>query len=193
MRREERLRRLAGKPLNVDLSRRGDFTPENGWRIDDVRTRLPAGSFEAAKRIARDYDFAEPSIVRATFDRDTALEERNMLLELRFLGLRIYAGVRVGDVYDEERELDGRPGHVWGWNYRTLKGHVEQGQMDWQVWCFPEPGEVLFRISAFSKPARDGNPILALGFRLFGRREQLKFLHRTSERMAHLAARATSG
>ena len=42
-------------------------------------------------------------------------------------------GVRVGDVYDEQRQLSGRRGRVFGWNYRTLRGHVERGQMDWQV------------------------------------------------------------
>jgi len=187
MRREERLRRLAEKRLNFDLSKRAQFTRENGWRIDDVRTPLPPGSFDVARRIARDYDFAEPSIVRATFDPDTPLERRNMLLELRFLVLRIYAGVRVGDVYDETRELDGREGRVWGWNYRTLQGHVERGQMDWQVWCFPE-GDVLFRISSFAQPSGGGNVFIRLGFRLVGRREQLRFLRMTAARMARLSS-----
>ena len=107
-----------------------------------------------------------------------------MLLVLHFHWLRIRVGVRVGDVYDDERELDGRPGRLFGWNYRTLEGHVEQGQMDWQVWKFPDSGEVLFRIHSFSRPARGGNPLLRIGFRLFGRQEQLRFLKLTAERMA---------
>jgi uncharacterized protein (UPF0548 family) len=194
---DSRLAALATKRLNFDPSDRERFTTANGWRLDDVRQPLPSeppgpplpnGSWEAARRLARDYDFAEPSIVRAIFDHKQPLENRNMLLELRFYGLRFHVGVRVGDIYDEMVEAGGRQGRVWGWNYRTLEGHVEQGQMDWQVWKWVDTGDVEFRIKAYSKPAREGNPIVRLGFRLFGRREQLKFLARTSQRMARLTA-----
>jgi uncharacterized protein (UPF0548 family) len=196
---DPRLAALARKRLNFDPSQRELFTIENGWRLDEVRQPLPSeppgppladGSWEAARRIARNYDFAEPSIVRATFDREQPLEDRNMLLELRLYGLRVHVGVRVGDIYDEQAAEDGREARLWGWNYRTLDGHVEQGQMDWQVWKWLDSGDVEFRIKAFSKPADEGNPIIRLGFRLFGRREQLKFLARTSERMARLTAAA---
>ena len=182
-----KLAELRAKDLNFDPAGRADHTPENGWYADDVRQPLPAGSFDAARRIARDYDFAEPSIVEGVFDREEPLEHRTMLLILHFLLLRIPVGVRVGEVYDETRTLDGREGRVWGWNYRTLEGHVERGQMDWQVWCFPG-GDVLFRISSSAQPAGGGNIFMRLGFRLVGRREQLRFLHMTASRMARLTA-----
>jgi uncharacterized protein (UPF0548 family) len=95
-------------------------------------------------------------------------------------------GVRVGDVYDEERRLDGRRGRVFGWNYRTLEGHVEQGEMNWEVWKFPETGDVLFRVFSLSRPAPRSNLLVRIGFRLFGRREQLRFLALTASRMARL-------
>jgi Domain of unknown function (DUF1990) len=189
------LAELRERPLNFDPSRRDEYTPENGWYADDVRRALPheppghplpGGSWDTARRIARDYDFADPSIVEGVFDRDEPLERRTMLLILHFHTLRIHVGVRVADVYDERRSLDGRDGRVFGWNYRTLLGHVEKGQMDWQVWKFPDSGEVLFRISSFSRPAGRGNLLLRIGFRLFGRREQLRFLALTAERMARL-------
>jgi hypothetical protein len=194
------LAELRRRDLNFDPSRSGGYTPEIGWRRDDVRRALPpeppgdprpGGSWETASLIARNYDFADPSIVQAFFDRDQRLEERTMLLVLHFHVLRIQVGVRVGDVYDEERELDGRRGRLFGWNYRTLEGHVEQGQMDWQVWKFPDSGEVLFRINSFSRPAGSGNLVLRAGFRLIGRREQLRFLELTAERMARLTAKQT--
>ena len=150
-----------------------------------------AGSWEIAREIARNYDFADPSIVQGVFDRDEPLEDRTMLLVLHFHALRIHVGVRVGDVYAEDRELDGRPGRVFGWNYRTLEGHLEKGQMDWQVWKFPDSGEGLFRIRSFSRPAGDGNLVVRLGFRLFGRREQQRFLKLTAERMARLTEEQT--
>lgn len=180
---------MRGRKVNFDLSTGEDYRSQKGWHVDDVRRALPPGSFDAAARIARTYDFAEPSIVEAVFDRGEPLEQRTMLLVLHFHGLRIPVGVRVGDVYDETRMLDGREGRVFGWNYRTLEGHVERGQMDWQVWRFSDD-EVLFRISSFAQPAHAGNPVIRLGFRLIGRREQLRFLHMTAERMARLTAAA---
>jgi hypothetical protein len=194
------LAELRTRQLNFSLSPTEGYTPENGWRVDDVRSALPQepkgapvphGSWDTARRIARDYDFADPSIVQGFFDRDEPLEHRTMLLVLRFRRLRIHVGVRVGDVYDEDRMLDGRRGRVFGWNYRTLEGHLEKGQMDWQVWKFANTGEVLFRISSFSRPADEGNLLLRLGFRLVGRREQLRFLHLTAERMARLTGEQT--
>ena len=56
--------------------------------------------------------------------------------------------------------------------------------MDWQVWKFPDSGDVLFRIHSLSRPARGRNPLVRIGFRLFGRKEQLRFLKLTAERMA---------
>jgi uncharacterized protein (UPF0548 family) len=189
------LAELRGRELNFDVTRRDEYTPENGWHADDVRQALPpeqpgaptpGGSWETARAIARNYDFADPSIVRGVFDRDEPLEQRTMLLILHFHRLRIYVGVRVGDVYDEERRLDGRRGRVFGWNYRTLEGHVEQGEMEWEVWKFPETGEVLFRVASISRAAPRGNLLVRIGFRLLGRREQLRFLALTADRMARL-------
>jgi uncharacterized protein (UPF0548 family) len=75
---------------------------------------------------------------------------------------------------------------VWGWSYRTLQGHLEMGQMDYEVWKWLDSGEVEFRIHVVSRPARIRNPIVRLGFRIFGRGQQLRFTRRTCERMACL-------
>ena len=196
------LAELRSREVNFDVSRRTEYTPQNGWHADDVRQALPSeapgaptpgGSWETARAIARNYDFADPSIVRGVFDRNEPLEQRTMLLILHFHRLRIYVGVRVGDVYDEERMLDGRRGRVFGWNYRTLEGHVEQGEMNWEIWKFPETGDVLFRVASFSRPAARGNLLVRIGFRLFGRREQLRFLALTANRMARLTEEQCEG
>jgi uncharacterized protein (UPF0548 family) len=170
-------------------------SPEDGWSVDDLCQTLPSeppgqplegGSWEIARRLMRGYEFADPSIVRAIYDPDEPLEGRTMLLELRFYGLRFTGGVRVSSVYDEERSEDQGLARVWGWAYQTLEGHLEMGQMDWQVWKWLETGEVEFRIHAYSRVARERNALLRLGFRIFGRREQLAFLHSTMERMRRL-------
>jgi uncharacterized protein (UPF0548 family) len=191
------LRALRDKGLNYDLEQRSQFTAEKGWRVDDYLQPLPperpgpprpGGSFEVARRLVRDYEFADPAIVRAVYDPDRPLEQRDMLLEGRFHGLRFHLGVRVGGVGDEQRTVDGRPVRVWGWNYRTLQGHLEMGQMDYEVWKWLDSGEVDFRIHAVSRPARIPNPIVRLGFRLFGRSVQRRFARRACRRMADRVA-----
>jgi uncharacterized protein (UPF0548 family) len=176
---------------------------EGGWKIDDYCQPLPPeapgppepeGTWERAKRLMEDYEFADPRIVRATYAPDSELEGRDMLLEARFWGLRFRLGVRVSGVVDEQRERDGRTVQVWGWSYRTLKGHLEMGQMDYEIWKWLDDGSVEFRIHVVSRPARIPNPLVRLGFRLFGRREQVRFARRACERMAErLGARAGAG
>ena len=100
----------------------------------------------------RDYEFADPSIVRAVYHPDRPLEDRDMLLEGRFYGLRFHFGVRVGGRGRRDPAVDGRQVRVWGWNYRTLQGHLEMGQMDYEVWKWLDTGEVEFRIHAVLPP-----------------------------------------
>jgi uncharacterized protein (UPF0548 family) len=145
------------------------------------------GSWEIAGRLLRGYEFADPSIVRAFYNRDQPLAGRDMLLELRALGLgRVYVGVRVGEVYDQIRTVDGRQARVFGWSYRTLEGHVEEGQMDWEVWKWVETGAVQFHVHAVSRPAPIPNPIVRFGFLLLRGHERALFLDSTERRMLAL-------
>ena len=84
--------------------------------------------------------------------------------------------------------IDGRPVRRWGWNYRTLQGHLEMGQMDYEVRKWLDSGQVDFRIHAFSRPAHIPNPVIRLGFRLFARRVQRRFARNACLRMARLTA-----
>ena len=136
----------------------------------------------------RAYEFADPEIVRAVYRPDSPLAGRDMLLEVRFWGLRFRFGVRVGGVIDETRTVEGRDVRVWGWDYATLQGHLEMGQVDYEVWKWLDTGAVEFRIHVVSRAGRIGNPIVRLGFRLFGRRRQVRFARRACERMACLVA-----
>jgi uncharacterized protein (UPF0548 family) len=188
---------LADKGFNFDADQAERFTTANGWHVDDYAQRLPpeppgpptpGGSFEVAQRLMRDYEFADPAIVRAVYATDSPLEHRDMLLEGRFWGLRFHFGVRVGGLVDEELAVDGRRLRRWGWNYRTLQGHLEMGQMDYEVGKWLDSGEVEFRIHAVSRPAHIPNPVIRLGFRLFGRRVQRRFARHACRRMARLTA-----
>ena len=188
---------LHDKGLNFDLGNR-----DGDWLSDDYCQPLPpeppgppvpGGSWEVAQRLMRNYEFADPSIVRAVYHPDRPLEDRDMLLEVRFYGLRFRFGVRVGGVVDETLDVDGRKVRVWGWNYRTLQGHLEMGQMDYEVWKWLDTGEVEFHTCRFSRRARAGNPIVRLGVRMFGRAQQVKFAKRACERMASLTAAELDG
>ena len=188
-----RLARLADKPVNYDPAALDLENPPAGWRVDDRHQRLASeapgepvadGSFELARRLISGYKFADPSIVRAFYDPELPLAGRDMLLQLRsFAHLRIYVGVRVGDVYEQERQLDGRAVRVFGWYYRTLKGHVEMGQMNWEVQKWLDSGEVEFHVHSVSRPAPDRNLVIRLGFRLLREHERTLFLDSTSRRM----------
>jgi uncharacterized protein (UPF0548 family) len=195
-----RLRALHDAAPNFEMSL-ADGAPGRGWKVDDYRQPLapeapgppsPGGSWELARQSMESYQFADPKIVRAVFAPDSALEGRDMLLEARFWGLRFRFGVRVGGVVDEVQEHDGREVRVWGWSYRTLQGHLEMGQMDYSVWKWLDDGSVEFRIHVVSRPARIPNPLLRLGFRLFGRRQQVRFARRACERMANIATKIAS-
>jgi uncharacterized protein (UPF0548 family) len=193
---------LHDKGLNFEVGDRSYFGSDAGWLVDEYCQPLPpeepgppvpGGSWEVAQDLMRNYEFADPRIVRAVYYPDRPLEERDMLLEARFYGLRFRFGVRVGGVLDETRMVDGREVRVWGWNYRTLQGHLEMGQMDYEVWKWLDTGAVEFHTCRFSRHAPVGNPIVRLGVRVFGRRQQVKFAHRACDRMARLTRASLEG
>jgi uncharacterized protein (UPF0548 family) len=191
---------LRGRGWNFDPRRLRELVAEEGWHQDDRRQALPpeppgepvpGGSFERARALIRDYAFADGSAVRAIYEQDAPLEGRDMLLVGRFLGLDFRLGVRVFEVVDEARTEEDRPVQVWGWAYRTLSGHLERGQMSYEVRKWLDSGAVEFRIAAVSHRAGVANPLVRLGFGLLGRREQLKFYRHTCEVMARRTAELT--
>jgi uncharacterized protein (UPF0548 family) len=187
---ETRLATLRDTPLNFDPQ----TLAGPGWEQDDYRERLPPeqpgppehrGSWETAVLLSRSYAFADPSLVEAHYDPAVPLEQREMLLILHAIGARIFAGVRVNEVGEGPRHRDGCEADVFFWNYRTLEGHVEAGQRDFEVWKWRDSGEVEFRTHAVSRPA-DANPLIRLGVRLLGRHKQVEFGRRACARMALL-------
>lgn len=190
---QRRLAELERKPLNFDLAALPDASPRSGWTITDLCQPLSGeppgmpledGSWQVARRLMSGYEFADPSIVRAYYDPAVPLERRDMLLKLQAAGIaHLFVGVRVGEVYEQTREVEGRTARIWGWNYRTLEGHVEMGQMDWEVWKWLDDGRVEFRVHAVSRAARIPNPIVRVGFHLLRGRERRAFLESTKRRM----------
>jgi uncharacterized protein (UPF0548 family) len=188
-----RLAALADRAVNFDPD--APHPESEGWRIDEYRTALPSeapgppvegGPFQVAQTLLRDYRVADPSMVRAHYDADAPLEGRDMLLELRFGVFRTFGGCRVGPITDERREVDGRPVQVWGWPYRTLDGHIEQGEMAWEVWKWLDTGEVQFRVHSYSRMVGSRNAFTIAGVWLFGQRERRRYLTSACRRMRDL-------
>lgn len=197
---EEAIRQLALLPdrqINFPLRPDDRYTEADGWHVDDVACELPPeppgeplehGSFSVARRVLERYEFADQRLVRAVFVDDQPLDGRDMLLVGRFFGLRFRMGVRVGGVTDDETVLEGRRVRRFGWHYRTLEGHLERGQMDYELLKWLDTGSVELRIHAVSQRAHIDNPIVRLGFALFGRRTQLRFYDRALRRTFELVA-----
>jgi hypothetical protein len=193
---QDRLDALREARYNLDLDERHAYTEAAGWHLDTHEAELtpePPGpplppddaraSFAVARELIREYAFPDPTLVTGIFSPDDALEGRPMLLRARFLGFTFWFGVRVSSAVDEVRETDDGPLWVWGYGYATLEGHFEMGEITFTVRKEEATGRVLFHIDAVSKPDRIGNPFYRIGFKIFGRRLQLRFARAACERM----------
>jgi uncharacterized protein (UPF0548 family) len=145
---------------------------------------LPDGPFARARELVRDYEFSDPRIVRAHFDRERPLPGRPMLLEVRVLGLRYLAPVVVSEV----RDRPGASGTTWGYRYDTLDGHLEVGSEWFLVTKDHASGQVSFRIEATWREGQLPNWWSRLGFRWLARRYQ-----RAWHRLAYVRLRARLG
>lgn len=166
-----------------------------GWRHDEKHSPLPAeqpgapeptGTWRTACKLVAAYEFSDPAVVRAVYRAEADLNGRDMLLEGRFLFLRFYMGVRITQVFDEERACEGctHGDRAWGWAYETLDGHLERGRMSYQVIKHQDTGQVELAIHAFSQETSTMGPLVRLGWILFGRRTQLKFYRACGERLS---------
>lgn len=190
-----RVAALAERQVNFDDTKTGAYASEPGWHLDDMVEALPherpgppaeGESWQVARGVMDSYQLADPGVVTASYDRDRPLSGRDMLLRIRFAGLRLRVGVRIGDVYEETRDVDGRAVQVFGWSYSTLEGHFEEGQMHYELWKWQDSGDVEFHLKAISRAARTGPLLPRTGFRLFGRSNQLRFYRQVCRRIKRL-------
>ncbi len=199
----ERLDAVRAARYNLDLEHRDTFTEANGWRLDHHHAELPPeppgpplppddprASFAIAWGLVRDYAFPDPRLLVGIFSPDEPLAGRPMLLKARFLGVTFWFGVRLSPEIDAVRETAGGRVHVRGYSYATMEGHFERGQITFEVRKAEATGNVSFHIDAFSQPDRIRNPFYRIGFKLFGRRLQLRFAHSAMARMQRFTAEA---
>jgi len=186
---------LASRPVNLDPAEAKPPADLSGWRVDEMFEPLPherpgapepGGSWEVAQRIMNGYQLAEPRIVTGVYAPGAPLAGRTMLLKIHYGPLRFKVGVRVGEVDEETGEIDGREVLRYGWSYRTLEGHFEEGEMRYELRKWLDTGDVEFRLHAISRPARSGPLLPRIGFRLVGRSQQLRFYRQVCRRLRRL-------
>ncbi len=190
---QEQIQQLQSLDYNYDEKVYHDSIDKKGWFVDCYQATLAKeppgeplsqGAFEAAKQAIRMYQFPDPKLIRAVFDPELQLPGRNMLMLAYFGGFSFTFGVRVTSVIDEiQTNKGGEKVQVWGYSYRTLKGHFEIGEIQFQVSKNHLTGEVRFDISSYSKPDRIPKFFYRVGFKLFGRKLQKHFAHSSIHRL----------
>ena len=187
------LAELAGRPVNFTAAPE-TMTRENGWTVDGIEEQLgvepsgppqEGGLFARARQGVIHYDFSDPRIVVGHFDPHAPLSGRNMLLEIKCLGLRFLNGVRVHCVREESDDRR----TVFGFRYDTLEGHIEQGFEWFLLTKEHESGAVWFKIEAHWRLGQFPNWWSRLGFRLIGGRYRVLWRRRAPNRLRDLAQR----
>lgn len=168
------------------------MTPENGWIVDGSEDQIgvetsgppmPDGVFERARQGLINYDFSDPRIVVGHYDPAAPFVGRNMLLEIKVLGLRFLSGVRVHSVREEN--LEDRT--IFGFRYDTLEGHIERGCEWFLLVKEHRTGEIVFKIEAHWRHGEFPNWWSKLGFLILGDRMRRLWRHRAPCRLRRLA------
>lgn len=194
-----RLAAIAELESTVDLTKRDSYVAAAGWHIDAREIALPSeapgepeplGAFILAGTILRAYDFTPKRLITGYFDPEVPLLARPMLLSARFLWMRFELGVRVSRVIDETREVRGVGERVWGYSYHTLAGHMERGEITFEIVKCLATGAVAFRIHSFSQTGHIENWFYRCGFWLVGRHLQRRFAEQSLTNMRKLVVLA---
>ena len=179
-----RLDAIAKMQPTIDHADRQTSLTGTGWYLDDREIALPpeapgipaaSGSFALASKILERYAFPPARLIRGRFDPDAPLAQRPMLLTATYLWMTFELPVRVSSVIDIERDGERGTERVWGYSYETLVGHVERGEITFEVSKQLTTGAVHFRIRSFSQTGHIPNLFYRVGFRMVGRRLQRRF------------------
>ena len=192
-----RLAEIGRMQPTVDLTKRDTYVAAAGWNVDAREIGLPSeepgpasahGSFSIACEILAQYRFPPPRLIRGRFDPAAPLDGRAMLLTASFLWIRFELPVRVSRVIDEARTGTDGVEQAWGYSYQTLAGHLERGEITFEIIKTIATGAVRFRIHSFSQTGHIAGLLYRVGFRLVGRRMQGRFARESLRNMQRLVA-----
>ena len=190
-----RLSDIAKMQPTIDLTKRASYVAATGWNVDAREVPLspeprgdplPDASFAAACTILRQYTFPPSRLIRGRFDPTAPLDGRAMLLTATYLWMTFELPVRVSRVIDSRRDAPGGTEQVWGYSYETLAGHLERGEITFEIIKSLRSGAVRFRIASFSQTNHIPNLIHRIGFRFVGRRLQARFAVESLQNMQRL-------
>ena len=196
---QARLAEIADMQPTVDLTKRDTYVAAAGWNVDAREIGLPPeapgppeadASFAMARHILTAYSFPPPRLIRGRFDPAAPLDGRAMLLTATFLWMHFELPVRVSRVIDETRRGEEDAETAWGYSYQTLAGHIERGEITFEIIKTIATGAVRFRIHSFSQTGHIANPVYRLGFRVVGRRLQARFAVQSLRNMQQQVTRA---
>ncbi len=188
----KRLAEIGLMEPTIDLAKRDSFVAAAGWHLDAREAPLPAeppgppltdGPFAAACAILSQYTFPPARLIRGRFDPAAPLANRAMLLTARFLWMTFELPVRVSRVIDITRDGHDGQEYAWGYSYQTLAGHLERGEITFEIVKHLASGAVAFRIHSFSQTGHIANLVHRVGFRLVGRRLQRRFAEESLRNM----------
>jgi uncharacterized protein (UPF0548 family) len=192
---QARLKRLENLPYSFAFDQREQLFKEAGWLADQYEIELPSealgmplegGTFARAQAILRDYKFPPSNLIRGYYYPEQPLEKRIMLLRARFLIFTFYFGVKITSVIDAHLKETDTDEYQWGYQYATLEGHFENGEITFLLIKRLNTGQVFFRIKAYSRVGKIRNPFYRLGFRLFGRSLQRRFAKESLMRLKQM-------
>lgn len=174
------------------LDRNFDPAVTDGWSAHRsaaiVAHEMPGpptegGAFQRLCDAVASYEFSDPDIVTAHFDRETPLETRRLLLELKVLGLRYLCAAGIMKVRKESDEKSS----WFGFRYDTLQGHIERGEEWFLLTKTHATGEIRFEISARWRAGDFPNWWSRVGFAGLGQHYQKQWHMRAHRRLAFLA------
>jgi uncharacterized protein (UPF0548 family) len=181
-----RLDRLGGLDRNFDPAVKDGWSAHRSSAV--VARELPGppashGAFERLCTAVADYEFSDPAIVTAHFDRQVPLEQRRLLLELKVLGLRYLCAAVVVKVRTESDP----DASYFGFRYDTLQGHIERGEEWFLLTKLHATGDIRFEISARWRGGDFPNWWSRVGFAGLGQYYQRQWHMRAHRRLAFLA------
>ena len=188
----KRLAEIGLMEPTIDLTKRESYVAAAGWHLDAREAALPSekpgppqadGPFAMACEIVQAYTFPPSNLIRGRFDPAAPLENRAMLLTARYLWMTFELPVRVSRVIDVTRESPEGSECAWGYSYQTLAGHIERGEITFEIVKRLETGEVVFRIHSFSQTGHIASIVHRIGFQLVGRRLQRRFAEESLKNM----------
>ncbi|UYL07701.1 DUF1990 domain-containing protein [Bdellovibrio sp. SKB1291214] len=198
---KDQIKNISSLDYNYDVTTYHTKKDKRGWKIDRyhavVGKEAPGapvseGPYERVRLAVELYHFPNPRLIRAVFDPHDELLGRNMYMIAHFMGMTFNFGVRVTRVIDEIKTINNTQMKMWGYSYRTLKGHFEVGEITFVVSKNLNTGIIDFSINAYSTPDKIDNLFYQTGFRVFGRPLQKHFAYSSIRRLKRIASQANS-